>query len=175
MDRAEFSKLFDTYAQDAFRLQTLTRYRVGHEDVDFQRFLAGHPFPDRTGNAWLDQIARNARAGKRLTNVHVLPERLTPYLRYLIDWWYVYWQEAGAEVRFVLPADAKQVLPHLPSDFWLFDGAIAVSMRYDPEGQFLGPERAEDVESYRQAKELALRHSVGLREVLALRRGGELL
>lgn len=176
MSLDEFRNLFSTYRSTAFRLQRLTRYTVESEAVEFQSYLSGEPLPSRNGNRWLEQMAANSRAGKVLTNVHVLPPALTPYLGYEIDWWYAYWSQAGAEVRFVLPDADPQIIGGLPRDFWLFDDAVAVAMEYDSEGRFLGPKRIDDgdaVDRYRVAKSDAVRHSVDIRTFLARRRQGQ--
>ncbi|MGH2370891.1 MAG: DUF6879 family protein, partial [Chloroflexota bacterium] len=55
-------------------------------------------------------------------------------------------------------------------DFWLFDEAIGVRMRYDESGRFLFAERLTDpaeVAAYRRARDVAMAHAIPLVRYLA--------
>lgn len=177
MTTEDFSNQFDNFKSTAFRLQVLPVYSVAEIADDYARFRLGAPFPDRTQDPWIQTIAEYSSAGKHLINVHLIPESLTDYLRYAIDWWYVYWDQAGANVRFLLndPMTAQAVKD--AGDFWMFDDTIAFRMVYDGEGEFLRAEQVNDssqLQSLKAAKELTLAHSIPLKDLLALRRAGKL-
>ena len=177
MDSNQFEKAFHHVESSAFRLQLLGTYSVESERTDYDAFLDGEPFPDRSNNDWLKTISANVAAGRKWMNIHVLPERLTCYMRYIIEWWYIYQQKSGADIRFVLAEDAEAIRRMAPRDFWLFDDKTLLWMHYDNTGAFLGAELSTDQKQITLACEirsLAVRSSIDLRRLLALRRTGEL-
>jgi len=174
----EFDRLFGSFEKSAFRLQLLPEYAVSDEDTEYRDFLAGEPLPERAGIPWLETMAGQVRRGRTWTNVHLLPERLTPYLRYLIDWWYVYHAHAGAEIRFLPYQYANEIQALAPQDFWLFDDTLVIHMRYGSAGEFLGVAEAlapQALHRAQAARNFALANSEDLRSMLSRRRAGELI
>ena len=143
MELDEFAKLFATFQRTAYRLELLPQYLVGQEAEDLGRFVAGAPLPLDPNSAWCEQVRAATTAGKRHERVRLLPRPITPYVRFEIEWGYVYSAVAGEEISVL---DATAVPEGTGSDrvdFWLFDDSIAVSMMYDGDGRFLRPELAD--------------------------------
>jgi hypothetical protein len=175
---AEFGGLFQSFTASAFRLETLSEYRVEESAQKVELFLKGTPLPPDGNDAWCQLVSAARTAGKRMSRVHVIPRRLTPYLRYEIEWGYVYSAEAGEEIL-LLPHDqpgelfATWPLP----DFWLFDDGTnrrsCVRMHYDATGRFLFGQLVTDpseIDTYRRARDVAIAHAVTLQQYLAEQR-----
>lgn len=138
-----FSELFVRFNKSVERLQARGAYSIGAEDDEFRQFLEGRPLPPTNSDPWIDQMVAATKAGKRWVNVHVLPLEMTPYLRYLIEWGYVYWSDWGADIRFVYAKD----WPQIPgNDFYVIDGELVVAMDYTDAGGFLGARIIESVD-----------------------------
>ena len=170
--------MFRGIQRSAFRLQLLDCYSVEFEKDEYTAFTNGESLLNRGGHPWLETISANVKAGRAWVNVHVLPPRLTPYLRYIVDWWYVYHAEAGADVRFVRAECSSEIRASAPRDFWLFDSETVVWMDYDAQGRFLGPLMSElpgQVALARRLSEMAVRESIDLKHFLSLRRSGEIV
>jgi hypothetical protein len=122
-------------------------------------------------------MARQVAQGREWTNVHLLPLRLTPYLRYIIDWGYACYDRVGAKIRFLSCKHAHEVRTLAPHDFWLFDDRVLVLLHYGPGGRFLRAEETSSpaaLASAQQARDFALEHAEDLRAILARRRDGSL-
>jgi hypothetical protein len=72
---------------------------------------------------------------------------------------------AGSEI-YVVDRDDHPDLTDLHEDFWLFDDEIAVRMIYDDEGNFLYPERIDDIEPCCEVRDTALHHAELLTDYL---------
>lgn len=178
MEIEEIANLFARCQSSAFRLQRQAAYLVEEEADDFKRFLSGIPFPTVDDDPWLKTIERKAKAGIVITNLHVLPHRLTPYLRYAIDWSYVFRHLVGERILFIEETEARRCDPPARQDFWLFDDRLAVVMRYDPEGRFISAEAVEEpteVERYQSIERAVVECAFDLPELLSRRRRGSLL
>lgn len=139
----EFVGLFDTFADEAFQLETLQDYRGAGEDDDVAAFLAGAAEPPVPGHdAWLDMVRRNTSAGRSMRRAHVLIEPPSDYARYELCWPYASCTAAGEDIRIVPVIDMSQV----PSggDWWLFDGARLFQQHHGVDGRWLGTERVDD-------------------------------
>ncbi|MGH8899979.1 MAG: DUF6879 family protein [Egibacteraceae bacterium] len=166
---AEFNELFTTFERTAFRLETLQVYRVPGLDEQFETFLRGDPLPPRNPETspWLRQIADNAGVGKRTYRVHVVDQPLSDYLRYELDSYQA--NVAAGEDVFLVDRTTHPDLEALREDFWLFDERDLILMRYDPDGRYLGAERATDPDrgEYLRRRDLALAHAVPLHAYVA--------
>lgn len=156
----------------AFRLETLQYYAGEDEDVD--AFRRGLPRAQRSvvTSSYLRRLAIATLAGKRWERVHVVDSPLTDYVRYELAA-YVESAAVGEDIRIGDRAVSPQ-LADLQQDFWLLDEAApaaqALIMDYDGQGRFLGARRADDPGTLawcRQARKIALRHSVPLNAYLA--------
>jgi hypothetical protein len=175
LSREEFSGLFTSFASSAFRLETLPEYRVEGEVAEFELFLQGKPLPPDGNEAWCRVVSAATQAGKRMQRVHIVPSRLTPYLRFEIEWGYLYSAEAGEDVLLLVHDQPARLFGGWPvHDFWVFDDRTCVRMHYDEGGRFRFGERVDDraaVEAYGRARAVALDHAVPLRRYLAEVRG----
>lgn len=170
METVDFGSLFSNFKRMAFRLETLPQYLVDEEKVDFRAYLDGEPISDNMNRDWVETISKAISVGKRVSRVHLLPLKPTPYLRYQIEWGYPYSAKAGEEIRFLMPDAPQAVREQATRDFWLFDDGPVVLMSYDEEGRFQGREleRGEErVKHYVAMRELFLSHSVPFRHYLA--------
>jgi hypothetical protein len=145
LDDGEFGRLFTDFRYTAYRLETLQRYDVAHEEESFAAFLAGRPIPvGPSKDNWTSTVANGTLAGKAFRRVHVVEEPLTDYLRYeLAGYWHNV--SAGEDIR-ILPVQAGR-WPDLPRrDYWLFDSRSLWFMDYDEQGRFLGAARSAEAE-----------------------------
>jgi hypothetical protein len=147
VDLDRFAELFETFERCAFRYESRAEYRVDEEADDYARFVRGEPLPSMDAmDSWLDRLRRQAAEGKINERVRRLPPAITPYIRFEVEWAYVYNADAGEKIYVI----ADTTLPPLPScatdDFWLFDDARAVQMHYDDDGVWLGFAEAETAE-----------------------------
>jgi len=166
--------LLPTFRHSAFRLETLQRYAVEAEAERFQAWLERRPLPERSAetNPWLRRISETTEAGAKWSRVHLVRRPLTDYLGYE----FVSYREsaiAGQDTR-IVDLDDHPELATLHEDFWLLDGdepdALAVLMRYDPDGRFLGAWRTDDppvVEACRQQRDVVMAASVPFEEFVA--------
>jgi hypothetical protein len=167
----EFGELFQTFKTTAFRLESLDAYSVPEEREEFDRFRNGEPLSISQNREWTTFVDSCVRAGKTIQRVHLLPNQLTPYLRFEIDWGYVYSSAAGEDIR--LGTRESIDLPEANQDFWLFDDQFLVLMRYDNIGAFLGIEQLtapEDIVRFRRTRDYLLKKSEPLRAYLARQR-----
>jgi hypothetical protein len=166
-----FDDLFNNFTHSAFRLETLPQYLVDEESEDFATWKAGRSLPERSPRTspWLRRIQDTTWSGKAWCRVHVVDKPLSEYVRYEV----VGYRESAAAGEDVRIADraASQLLEGLTSDFWLFDGdtdhAVAVLMRYDLAGHFIGWDPTEDpvtIRSCRERRDIALAYSLPLAE-----------
>ncbi|MFI7100097.1 DUF6879 family protein [Streptomyces sp. NPDC050161] len=150
---------FETFGQEAFRLETLDDYGKSGNTEAFQTFLAGKPQPENYNERWVAELRKRSAGGKRIYRVHVLSRPLTPYLQYELGW--AYWKNmTGGEEFFILDTTEQPNPFEGVPDFWLFDSELVAVLNYDGEGGFLGPEelpadRAQEFIAHRE-KALAL-------------------
>ncbi|MFJ9616870.1 DUF6879 family protein [Streptomyces noursei] len=157
--------LFDTFEHEAFRLETLDDYSQSGSVDAYQSFLAGQERPDGYNADWLEEVKGHVDAGRRMYRVHILKRPLTPYLRFELGWGYVTNATAGEEFFILDITDQPNPLSSV-GDFWLFDSATAVPMRYTLDGKFLGADvLAEDRgREYVTYRDMALAQAVPFAE-----------
>jgi hypothetical protein len=167
---------FTSFTHSAFRLETLPQYLVDVEAGRFQAFRQGRPLPPWPADsvAWFAGISRQVAAGKRWGRVHVVDQPLSDYTRFEMAC-YEDNVRAGEEVRIAERNDDPE-LDDLHQDFWLFDAEsdlpVALIMRYDPDGRWLGYWRTEDpsvITECCRLRDIAIEASVGLDAYLAMR------
>ena len=168
----DFNNLFESFSYSAFRLETLPRYQVSGESEELAAYLEGAFLPPESpgDSNWCRRIAASTKKGLSWSRVHVMPDQLTPYLRYEIEWGYLFNAQAGEDIRLLFPNQAPPIPENLPfHDFWLFDDTKLVLMHYGENGKYLGAELIEnesELPSYQQAKEFTLRYSTTLKNYL---------
>lgn len=142
MAELDLGALLDGVQREAFRLELLPVYSIPSSEEDLQAFLAGQLRPSDRLEDWCEGLREHRAAGHRHLRLRVLPEALTPYLLYEIEWGYTRTVPAGEDIRFMDAAEFEQLSP-VRQDFWLVDG-VGGLMEYTPEGAFLGVRRAPD-------------------------------
>lgn len=156
-----YRELFDTFAREAFRLETLDDYSRSGNIKGYQTYRAGEPKPEDYNATWLSTLRTHTEVGKRVYRVHIVSRPLSTYLTYELGWGYRTNMTAGEEFFILDVTDRPNPLPQVP-DFWLFDAEVAAVMNYDDAGGFSGadvlPEhRAPEFVAHRDT---ALAHAV---------------
>ena len=156
--------LLHGFQRFAFRLEAQSSYTVGIERDALREFAEGHFQPPSSftwWQEWLDLVAEHAKHGQVMERVRVEAEPPTIYQQWLR--WGDHWHTQAGERIFYLPRTgaAATGLP-LDADWWLFDGAAVVAMRFAPDGMLAGITLVTDpdaVRPYCQWRELAIRHA----------------
>jgi hypothetical protein len=155
----EFGAAFPgLFKHEAWRLELLEHYQSPH----FDRWLAGQPY-DRA--SWDSFLISAKNAGKRVARVHVIPERLTPYLVHELDY-YAGSVPLGEDIR-LLRRDRAAGLDLPGFDFWLFDSKLVAVLVYDELGACLRVEMHDDQKFAQECcrwRDIAESHAVTLAE-----------
>lgn len=134
------------------------------EVEEFETFMATGELHIPDDDSWLTRVRGFRASGRWIGRVHVITRPLSDYLRYEFAA-YAHTIKAGEDIRILDLTDREN--PGLPDrDWWFFDNAKVVEMRYRPDGTQIGRELLEspDVEQYRRWKNLALSLSVPFTE-----------
>jgi len=159
---ADLGELLSSFQRSAFRLETLDRYTIPGEEAWLEAFRCDGSIPDLTPETypWLKLVADATAAGRAVQRIHIVGQPPSEYVRWELGM-YRLLAAAGEDIR-IADRGRHPELGDLGPDFWLFDGAIAAVMRYDPEGRYLGAEVADDAAPYLAQRDLALSRSVSL-------------
>jgi hypothetical protein len=167
-----FGQLFRDFARSARRLETRDYYRDPEEDAALARFLAGQPEnPDYVASRdyWLNGTIRAAvAAGKSFSRVRVVPEPLTPYLRFGV-YHCRYNVAAGEDVRY-LDRDQAAGFDLPAHDFWLFDEERLALLWFTADDRLLGAQVVTEPAVVRQHVawlDLAVVHATPYHDFLA--------
>ncbi|WP_405645202.1 DUF6879 family protein [Streptomyces uncialis] len=163
----EWDDCFDSMERSAWRLETLPVYTMPQEAERLERFLSGESSPDGCTSAWMDEVRRWVGEGKSVGRVHLVTRPLSDYLRFEFEYYYRHHVQVGEDIRILDLTDREN--PGLPDqDFWMFDDATVVLMRYRPDGTPVGRELYEgNPEPYRRWKRLAVTESVPFLEYMS--------
>ena len=135
MDRTEFDRLFDDFTEDSFRLEALPQYNMGDLEGVAQ-FMSGDYLP--TAPYPGVKFTRDMVTPDRRTSlVRLLSEPLSAHERYCVEWVYPHHADAGREIMLLPATSALGKEAAALGDFWMFDNATVVRMRYDDTGYFL--------------------------------------
>jgi Family of unknown function (DUF6879) len=166
--RFERERLFESFTDSVFRLETQPAYNVPADDPRWRAFLEGETLPERTPTTspWLAQIAASTAAGRTWMRVHVLSQPLTDPMRFELttDLENV----AAGENVYVADRARHAWMQGLIQDFWGFDlddpqRATVMLMRYDSDGRFMDAEISTDpdvIRRCRRRRDLVLPRSV---------------
>jgi len=136
----QIEALFNNFKKEVFRLELLSSYAEKSEQEQFQKFKEGKAIkPDKETKEFLRIIKKFSKEGKKIIRAHVIPKRLTDYLRFEIKTGYIPQSKAGAQVYLVNCEDYKKLLEKgfKPNDFWLFDDNKVVELVYGKKGRFI--------------------------------------
>ena len=168
---AEFDALFTGFERSARRWETRSRYDVDEERSQLRAFLAGElpaQYSPTHGEWWRENMRSKTAAGKRFERVRVMNEPLTDYNRYMV---YACRNATanGEDARFMLRRLANEL--DLPDhDFWVFDSALLVLMRWTADDRRLGHDVVTDpdiVARHEAWIDLAMAHSTPYRDYIA--------
>jgi len=167
-----FGQLFRTFLHSARRLETRDRYRDPEEDEALALYLTGKPEDPgyvASRDYWLDGTIRAAvDAGERFTRVRVVPEPLTPYLRFGL-YHCTFNVDAGEDIRY-LARDRANALDLPGHDFWLFDDERLALLWFTTDDRLLGTQIITESAVVRQHArwlDLAEAHATPYRDYLA--------
>jgi len=134
----KFDELLRGANRRIFRMESLPEYNVPDDRVICDQFLRGVPLPPLDSpeiKEWDEMIRNYRKRGISFDRLRLMPETITPYLRYEIDWVYSYTAGAGEETRFW---PIKKSSPTLQRDFYVLDDATVIHLEYDQSGRWTG-------------------------------------
>lgn len=165
----EFEDLFDSFTESAFRFESLDSYMIPEEAVEYRRFLNGEPLPTADKDQWGQFVRQNVADHKKIQRVHAVSMPLTPYLRFEIDWGYLFGSAAGEDI-YLIDRDSAPQAAQKVSDFWLFDRKTLVIMKYDSEGHFIHGRQDDDpsvISTHVEVMSSLLKRAIPLKAFLA--------
>ncbi|WP_046471124.1 DUF6879 family protein [Allosalinactinospora lopnorensis] len=167
LEPAEFGRLFRDVERSVFRLETRPVYNPVSEADRLRSYLAGEPCPkEREPSAYMKRVAEQTSRGIDYSRVHVFEGPPTDYLRYEMEWGYLYNSRAGDRVFILDTAERERPSELVDEDFWLFDDTRVVLMRYTDDGEFRHGELLEDPDlaHYRAQRDHAMAQAVPFSE-----------
>ncbi len=139
-----FQAQFERFERSALRLEMRRHTDIPDERPEFRAFLAGELPEEREWEQdwWTEMTTRHAAAGHEFRRVRVMDDPLTDYNRYMI---YTGHRNVtlGEDIRYLARAEANAL--DLPDhDFWVFDSARLVELRFTEDGRFIGQDLIVD-------------------------------
>lgn len=174
-----FSALVQSAQHEVFRLEALDSYNVDWDKVMYPQYLAGLSEPksiDPTWTTWFADVKRQADSGISLSRVHIVPEVLTSYLRYEIEWGYKLFNQPSGERVFLVLRD-KDTPRELRDDFFVIDDDKVVYVNYNADNSWAGFEVEENravVRMLAGLKASLIERGIGLDDFLGLMRKASL-
>nr|WP_202419974.1 DUF6879 family protein [Actinomadura rayongensis] len=164
MEGDDWTRFFDSFHRDAFRLETLPAYGVASEETEYRIWRETGRLDVPADDEWLVRLRAFRSAGRTIGRVRVLARPLTQYMRYQFAF-YPYSSAAGESIR-ILDVTGRANPVAGAQDFWLFDESKVVLMHYADDGTQTGRELLEgaDPAPYVEWKRRALRDSVPFSE-----------
>jgi hypothetical protein len=160
MTPEELGRLFESFAESAFRLECLKDYAVTEDEerAAFWWFRDGRPMPQwwEKERKWLETVRQAKRRGATVQRVRLVYGPLSEYQQFEFDWSYPSNEQAGEQILIMEYGPTAPEPLRYPPDFWLFDDATVVRLLYDNDGRFIGLERDDDTEFYRRIRDLVL-------------------
>ena len=130
-----FSALFAIAERSVLRLESRRHTEIESERVRLRAFLADQlpAVREWAPDGWTDMVGQHTVVGRPFRRVRVMDDPLTDYNRYMI-WSGSHNVRSGEEVRYLACADANAL--DLPGhDFWVFDSARLVELRFTDDGR----------------------------------------
>jgi hypothetical protein len=137
---------FNTFDRSAVRLESRRHTDIGSERADFRAFLAGELPEVRqwTPSPWTEMVTRQTSAGKTVRRVRVMDDPLTDYNRFMIYCGHRN-VSVGEDIRY-LARDRANELDLPDHDFWVFDSARLLELRFTDDGRLIGQDLVQDAE-----------------------------
>lgn len=166
----EFLDLFRQAKSDVFRLELRDRYNVPAERDRWEAFQARDwPRLDELNKAqratWMQLIGDVTSTGKRVERVRVVSEPPTQYIQFELRL-----NEGNAEAGEVIRYLSRHQIEGLAlpaEDYWLFDSASAVVLRFGDDDDLLGMELVDApaaIESFCAGRDAAWRLAIPYQE-----------
>ncbi|WPB92674.1 DUF6879 family protein [Streptomyces malaysiensis] len=155
---------FRDFRSEAWRLETLSVYKVPQEEEEIRAYLAGERIdPYAYSNEYTEDLKRVRREGKSKGRVHIVTRPLSTYLGYeFMHYRPNVW--AGEDIRIMDVTDRVNPLACV-QDFWIFDKKEVVLMHYQADGIQISREvHKGDVTPYLEYQRIALAESVPFEE-----------
>ena len=159
---------------ETFRLELLEQYKVNGEWEQFQKYLNGEEVKgDEYFKEFCQFISKAVKKGIKHRRVHVVPQILTPYLKFEIENGYFPMSEAGASIFLIEKPKYFNLLYQLfqekfqPHEFWLIDDKIVIELKYHQEGILKETKLITEkklVQNYVKLKENLLQESIDFRK-----------
>jgi hypothetical protein len=150
---AEFFAQFESAGRSLLRLESRRHTDIEDERSEFRAFLAGEPpeVHQWEHEPFTEMVSRHAAAARPFRRARVMDDPLTDHNRYMI-----YTGSRGAsigdDIRYLLRAQANAL--DLPGhDFWVFDSARLVELRFTDDGRPLGHDLITDPETVARHEE----------------------
>ena len=168
----QFRDLLRAVSRAAFYFEAQETYALDYEAADLERFVAGSPTPPPEidwWRPWLDQVAEQARHGKRITRVRVISEPPTDYQRWGL--WALPWHvRAGEQISYIERGRAHEIGLPLVDDWWLLDDERLVILRYNDAGEIAGKSLVTaqgGIYNYLIWRDLAVRNATPAEQIAA--------
>ncbi|MEV0620708.1 DUF6879 family protein [Nonomuraea sp. NPDC050404] len=166
LDGDAWQNLFNSFEQDAFRLETQPSYSMPAEAERIARFQRGEPKPADHNAAWRKRVAEFVAAGKTIGRVRIVRRPMTEYQQYQFAWSIPGNIEAGEYVRVLDITDHDPGIP-VNQDWWMLDNTTIVHLNFRPDGTQINRELIDaSIESYREWKRIALETSIPYEQYL---------
>ena len=123
---------FETFQQEAFRLEALPHYIVEDEKEAFSRFKQFGELTYQSDSEWTRLVKTNVASSKSMKRLRLLSSELTPYEQFeLLSYPGV---DAGEEIR----VNARSLYEDkYLYDFWFFDNEYITQMYYGVDGVYI--------------------------------------
>ncbi|MCK5040104.1 MAG: hypothetical protein KAR87_03995 [Candidatus Aenigmarchaeota archaeon] len=169
LDVPKLTNLLESFNKEYFRLELLECYRVEEEWDSFQKFLKGETILENKNiKRYFERVHRYSKEGKKTIRLHVVPTKLSDYLKFEITIGYIPLAKAGELVYLMSEKNYNEIVNQIefkPIDYWLFDDKYIIEMLYDSEGRFLEEREVLDINkinSYVELKQKLLEKAISL-------------
>lgn len=166
----EWGKLASNFRATLFRLEALAEYDSPDEKSLIDAFERGESSaPTGPLAEYFAAQRKLVLSGKSVERVHVVPDELTPYLRWEIRWAYQHLADAGVKV-YLLPESKCSELAKRAFEFYLIDDTHLIEVVYGPRGDFLELRRETNIERITEARDIRnqmLREAVPFRDFVS--------
>jgi hypothetical protein len=149
----EFAAQFQAAERSLLRLEMRRHTDVVEERPQLRAFLAGElpEVCEREPNWFSEMVGRHAAAGRPFRRVRVMDDPLTDYNRFMI-WGGRSNVANGEDIRYLAMAEANKL--DLPDhDFWVFDSARLVELRFTDDGRPLEHDLITDLDTVARHEE----------------------
>ncbi|WP_434740774.1 DUF6879 family protein [Micromonospora sp. SH-82] len=128
--------MFATFERTALKLEVRRNYRIPSEDHAFQEFLEGRAPGTDWLQPWLDLVAAQTAAGKRIKRIRIVDNPPSDYLRFEMAVT-PHNLRAGEDIRYL--SRRRVTTLALPDyDFWLLDAHTIVDLHFTDDDRYLG-------------------------------------